>query len=139
MAAKSLEYAGAIASAINDLDPNIILYGLSGSELIRAGRAAGLLTCSEVFADRTYQDDGSLTPRSMPDAVIADKEKSIEQVMTMAAEGKVRSVSGKMIAIQADTICIHGDHAGAAVFARDLKQHLMAAGYQIKAMNQKHG
>lgn len=137
MAAKSSEYANAIARAIKDLDRNIILYGLSGSELIRAGQAEGLLTCSEVFADRTYQDDGSLTPRTTPGAVIIDKEKAIEQVMMMAGEGRVKTLSGKMIDIQADTICIHGDHSGAAIFAKELNQYLTAAGYGIKAMRQR--
>jgi 5-oxoprolinase (ATP-hydrolysing) subunit A len=139
MAATSPAYSNAIATAIKDLDPTMILYGLSGSELIAAGEAAGLQTCSEVFADRTYQDDGSLTPRTMPDALITDKAKAIDQVMMMAGEGMVRSVSGKMVSIVADTICIHGDHVGASVFAKELNRSLTAAGYQIKATEAKYG
>jgi UPF0271 protein len=138
MAAKWAPYARAIASAIRDLDAKIILYGLSGSELIAAGEAAGLQTCSEVFADRTYQDDGSLTPRQMSNALITDKAKAIEQVMMMVGEGKVRTVSGKLIPIRAETICIHGDHEGGAIFASELNHALRAAGFNIRAMEQKH-
>jgi UPF0271 protein len=131
MAAKSAPYAEAIASAIKDLDPAIILYGLSGSELIAAGEAAGLQTCSEVFADRTYQDDGSLTPRSMPGALIEDPSKAIEQVMMMVNEGKVKTITGGWIDIIAETVCIHGDHQGSAVFAEALSLALKTEGYRI--------
>lgn len=137
MAAGSSIYANAIAAAVRDLDADLVLYGLSGSELIRAGQSKGLLTCSEVFADRTYQDDGSLTPRGMPNALITDKEKAVEQVMMMVGEGKVRTVSGTSIPIRAETICIHGDHGGAAIFVRELNLALRAAGYSIRAMEQK--
>jgi UPF0271 protein len=137
MAAKSVPYAKAIASAIRDLDPSMILYGLSGSELIAAGEAAGLQTCSEVFADRTYQDDGSLTPRSMPGALITDPAKAIDQVMMMAREGKVKTITGRWIDIKAETVCIHGDHSGAAVFAEALSHALKAEGYRIQPMTSR--
>jgi UPF0271 protein len=135
MAARIPGYAIAIAAAIKDIDSSLILYGLSGSELIKAGRDKGLMTCSEVFADRTYQDDGSLTPRSRPGAVIHDFNKSIEQVMMMISEGKVKTLNGKLINIEAETICIHGDHDGAGLFAKELNRSLTAAGYSIKAMD----
>lgn len=138
MAARIPGYALAIAAAVKDIDKSLILYGLSGSELIKAGRDAGLSTCSEVFADRTYQDDGSLTPRTKAGAVIHEFERSIEQVMLMIEEGKLRSLSGKLINIEAETICIHGDHPGSALFAKGLHRSLTAEGFTIKAMDQ-HG
>ena len=133
MAAKDPDQAEAVVAAVKDLDPDLILYGLSGSELIRAGKKAGLRTCSEAFADRTYQNDGSLTSRKHPGAIITDFGKSVEQVMTMISEQTVRTVSGDMISIEADTICIHGDHEGAEVFAKEMNRSLVSAGYHIKA------
>lgn len=133
MAAVSRPLADAIASAINRLDSTLILYGLAGSELIKAGEAAGLRTASEVFADRTYQEDGSLTPRSMPNAIITALEDSIAQVIRMVKERTVVTQTGKMIPIQADTICIHGDGAHAALFARTLRTRLQAEGVNVQA------
>lgn len=138
MAARIPGYAMAVAAAVKDTDPSLILYGLSGSQLIKAGNEAGLRTCSEVFADRTYQDDGSLTPRSKPGAVIHDFERSLEQVMMMVKEGRVKTLNGSIIEIEAETICIHGDHEGSTVFAKELNRSLTAAGFTIKAMEQ-HG
>ncbi|HLO79411.1 MAG TPA: 5-oxoprolinase subunit PxpA [Chitinophagaceae bacterium] len=135
MAARIPGYAKAIASAVRDLDPRLILYGLSGSELIKAGKEMGLRTCSEVFADRTYQDDGSLTPRSRSGAVIHEFEQSLEQVKMMLEDGRVRTVTGNIISIEAETICIHGDHEGSALFAKELNKNLSAAGFVIKAMD----
>ncbi len=135
MAAKLPGYARAIASAVKDTDPKLILYGLSGSELIRAGKDSGLRTCSEVFADRTYQDDGSLTPRSKAGAIIHEFERSLEQVMMMLHEGRVRTLTGNLINIEVETICIHGDHEGSDLFAKELNRNLSAAGFTIKAMD----
>jgi UPF0271 protein len=133
MAARIPGYAKAIASAVKDVDAGLILYGLSGSELIRAGKEIGLRTCSEVFADRTYQDDGSLTPRSKSGAIIHEFEQSLKQVMMMLEEGRVKTVTGNFIPIIADTICIHGDHEGSALFAKELNRSLNAAGFIIKS------
>jgi UPF0271 protein len=133
MAARDPGYAEAIAAAVKDLDPALILYGLSGSELIRAGVRAGLRTCNEVFADRTYQSDGSLTSRKLQGAVITDFNKSVQQVMMMVEEQAVRTQSGDLISISADTVCIHGDHEGAEFFAKEMNRRLIAAGYLIKS------
>jgi 5-oxoprolinase (ATP-hydrolysing) subunit A len=138
MAARIPGYAKAVAAAVKDIDPSLILYGLSGSHLIRCGKEAGLRTCSEVFADRTYQDDGSLTPRSKPGAVIHEFERSVEQVMMMVKDGRVITLNGNTIEIEAETICIHGDHVGSTVFAKELNRNLTVAGFTIKAMDQ-HG
>ncbi|WP_025691513.1 LamB/YcsF family protein, partial [Paenibacillus zanthoxyli] len=109
------------------------LYGLAGSELLAAGREAGLSTASEVFADRTYQRDGSLTPRRQPGAVITDIDQSVRQVIRMVKEGTVAAIDGTVVPLEAETVCIHGDGAGAAAFAAELRRRLKAEGIAVKA------
>jgi 5-oxoprolinase (ATP-hydrolysing) subunit A len=133
MAARNPVYAMAIAEAVADIDDSLILYGLSGSEMIRAGMACKLLTYSEVFADRSYQDDGSLTPRANPDALITNTSSAVEQVLRMVREKNVLSVLGKTVNIKADTVCIHGDGANAVSFAKAIHEALKAEGILIKA------
>ena len=113
MAARNKKLAKAIAYAVHDFDLDLVLFGLSGSYLISEGVASGLKTASEVFADRTYQDDGSLTPRSRADAIITDVNDCVKQVKEMVEEGRVTTVSGKRIRVNADTVCIHGDNINA--------------------------
>lgn len=120
MAAENSALADAIAKAVWAVDPGLILYALSGSELIKAGKATGLRTASEVFADRTYQQDGSLTSRSQPDALIAHDDVAVAQVIRFVKEGAVRSQQGHDVLIEADTVCIHGDGAHALDFARKI-------------------
>lgn len=110
MAAKDKALANAIAQAVKDFDYNLFLYGLAGSELINEAKKAGIRTCSEVFADRTYQADGSLTPRSQPNAMIHDAKKAVAQVMQFIGEKK----------LAAETVCVHGDGANALEFAKTL-------------------
>jgi UPF0271 protein len=88
--------------------------------------------CSEVFADRSYQDDGTLTPRSQPGAMIEDVEQAIAQVRRMVLEGVVRSVNGVDVPVTADTLCLHGDQPGAVVFARRIRAALLADGIAIE-------
>jgi 5-oxoprolinase (ATP-hydrolysing) subunit A len=120
MAAKNLGLAQAIAQAVYRVNPELILYGLAGSQLIVAGQQIGLRTASEVFADRTYQSDGSLTPRQHADALVQDEETAIMQVVKMVKAGTVTSQQGSAVAVSADTVCIHGDGAHALSFAKQL-------------------
>lgn len=120
LAARDPQTAQAIAQAVRDFNPQLVLYGLSGSYIIKEGKAAGLKTASEVFADRTYQDDGSLTPRSLPHALIEKEEMAIKQVLQMVHQGRVTSISGKEIPIVAETICLHSDGKQALAFARKI-------------------
>ena len=124
MAAKEKVLAKAIAHAVKDIDETSILYGLSNSFLISEAKALGLKTASEVFADRTYQDNGNLTPRSQPNALIENVDDAVEQVLMMVKQQKVRTVSGKEIPIVAETICIHGDGKNAVEFAKIISQIL---------------
>jgi UPF0271 protein len=135
MAAKDAKLAQAIAQAVKDFDPRLVLFGLAGSELVRAGAQAGMKTASEVFADRTYQSDGSLTPRTQPDAMIHDPELAVAQVRRMVGEGRVRSQQSGDVTVQADTLCIHGDESGAVEFARRIRAALDADGVRVAAIS----
>lgn len=133
MAARDRVLADAIAAAMRDFDPALRLFGLANSQLIEAGRAAGLPVASEAFADRGYRADGSLQPRREPGAVITENDLAIAQAMAMAREGKVRAVDGSVVELEADTLCVHGDGAHAVAFARNLRAALEAADIDIAA------
>ncbi|NML21535.1 LamB/YcsF family protein [Pseudoflavitalea sp. G-6-1-2] len=131
MAAKDKVIAKAICDAVYDFDGSLILYGLAGSELINAAKETPLTTCSEVFADRSYQDDGSLTPRDQPGALITNQSEAIAQVLQMVQQQNVRSVSGKTVPVIAETICIHGDGLHALQFAESIHEALTKANIEI--------
>ena len=133
LAARDATVAGAIAVAVRTVDPKLILFGLAGSELIKAGRERGLRVAEEVFADRTYQPDGSLTPRSSPNALITDEDAAVAQVLRLIREGKVRATDGTDIFLKADTICLHGDGPNAVAFARLLTSELKKTKISKKA------
>jgi len=133
MAAKDAALAKAIVQAVHDFDSTLILYGLAGSEIIEAAKKIGIIAASEVFADRTYQDDGSLTPRSQSNALITDEQQSIAQVLQMVKHQQVQSVSGKNIPLKAETLCLHGDGSHAVEFAKMINEKLKAEGITIKA------
>lgn len=124
LAAKDYTLAEAIAKAVKAFDSSLLLYGLAGSELIRAGEDAGLRTASEGFADRTYQQDGTLTPRNQPNAVIHEVDKAVQQVIQMVGQGTVTTVNGDTVKLHVDTICLHGDNEHAILFAQQLHQTL---------------
>jgi UPF0271 protein len=118
MAARDTKLAQAIAQAVYDISPSLVLFGLAGSELTKAGEEIGLRTAHEVFADRTYQSNGSLTSRSQSDALITNQEQAVAQVVKMVTEGKVISQQNTEVSLQADSICIHGDGVHALAFAK---------------------
>src|ERR687884_237359 len=131
MAATRAELAGAIARAVRDVDRDLALFGLAGSDLVRAGEAEGLKTVSEAFADRNYLRDGSLVPRRRADAQVTDVEEAARRAVRMVREGRVRSVDGEDVAIRAGTICIHGDGPHAAEFARHLRAAFESEGVAV--------
>ena len=120
MSAKNRHIAFIIAKAVLEFDQDLILYGLSGSNSIREARTLGLKTASEVFADRSYQNDGSLTPRSQEHALIEDQAASLGQVLQMVQQQTVTSVENITVPVVAETICIHGDGAHAVEFAKSI-------------------
>jgi UPF0271 protein len=131
MAAKSFPISEAISEAIYRVEPELILFGLAGSELIKAGKKVGLRTASEVFADRTYQEDGSLTSRRAANALIKEQSVAVTQVIGMIKQSKVTASSGKEISIKADTVCIHGDSVSALDFAKFISSRLSETGITV--------
>jgi UPF0271 protein len=132
MSAKDAALANAIATAVYDFDASLLLFGLSGSYSISEAVIKGLKTASEVFADRSYQDDGSLTPRTSSNAMLTTDEEAIQQVLQMTEENTVTSISGKTVSICAETICLHGDGAHAVSFAKKIRQALEIKHIQVK-------
>jgi 5-oxoprolinase (ATP-hydrolysing) subunit A len=133
-AARDQHLAVAIAQAVKDIDPQLVVVGLSGSYLITEAEALGLATASEVFADRTYQDDGSLTPRTQPGALIEEATASIQQVLQMVKQGSVTALSGKEVPLKAQTICLHGDGKHAVRFAKAVREALESEGIGIQSL-----
>jgi UPF0271 protein len=134
MAVRDRELADAIARATAAVDRSLILFGLPGSELISAGRRAGLRTAAEVFADRAYEPDGTLVSRRKPGAVIHDPDAVVARVVRMAIERSVIAVDGSTVAFDLDTICVHGDTPGAAVLAARIREALERSGVDVKAV-----
>ena len=132
MACRERALADAIARAVAALDRSLILFGLPNSELLRAGEAAGLRVAAEVFADRAYDPDGALTSRAKPGSVIHDTQTVVERAIKMVREKRVIAVDGSTIALQADTICLHGDTPGAADHARAVRKGLGVAGIRVE-------
>lgn len=133
MAAQDRSLADAIARAVHDLDRSLVLFGLAQSELIRAGEQVGLRCANEVFADRTYQKDGSLTSRRQAGAVHEDEKEAAGQVVHMLEHGTVRAVCGTEVPIKADTVCLHGDGKHAVQFARTIAAALRKKGYTLRS------
>lgn len=134
MAAKDYKLALAIAEGIKEVDENLILMGLANSELIKAGKDVGIKVANEVFADRAYNDDGTLVARTLPGAVIHDKDLAIKRVIKMVKDGKIESINGKIIEIVPQSICIHGDNPEALEFSRNIKEALIKEGIEVVSL-----
>ena len=132
ISARDALIAKAIASAIKDFNPGLLLFGLSGSHSISEAKSIGLKTAAEVFADRTYQDDGTLTPRSQPNALIENVNEVAKHVLQMTKEETVTTITGKNLSINAETICIHGDGKEAVLFAKTIYEALKQHNIEIK-------
>jgi UPF0271 protein len=126
--------ASTIARAVRRVSADLVLVALAGSDLIEAGRAAGLAVAAEAFADRAYEADGSLRSRRLPDALLPTAEAAAEQAVAIARDGVVRAHDGRIVEVRADTICIHGDTPGAAAYARAVRSALEAAGVTVAAL-----
>jgi UPF0271 protein len=137
MAAQDGSLAAAIAQAVWQIDRQLILIALAGSRLESAGLALGLRVGREAFADRTYEQDGSLTPRTHSSSVITNMEQVIHQALSIVERGQVNTRQGGQISLQADTICLHGDNPHAVEFARLLRTSLEAAGIDIAPLDRR--
>ncbi|WP_419890866.1 LamB/YcsF family protein [Paenibacillus xylanexedens] len=133
MAVEDAKLAEGIAEAIYQVQPDLYLYGLAGSELIHAADRIGMRSVSEVFADRTYGVDGKLTPRSQAGALIEESGQAIAQVLRMVKDEVVVSTDGTLVPIKAETVCIHGDGAYALAFAQEIRRVLESEGIKLSA------
>lgn len=133
MAADDASLADAVVAAVHDVDPDLALFGLAGSELIHAARRAGLRAVEEVFADRFYDGDGNLVKRGLPQAIIEDQEQAVQQVLSMVCQGRVKTVDGSWHEVRAETVCLHGDGPHAVTFAQAIRQHLIDEGIEVTA------
>jgi 5-oxoprolinase (ATP-hydrolysing) subunit A len=133
LSAKDEAVAGAIAKAVHSIDKNLLLVGLAGSVSCTVAESLGLQVVHEVFADRTYQPDGSLTPRTAANALIETNEAAVEQVLSLVQNNSVKTVNGTTISMKADSICLHGDGAHALAFANIIHEKLLQSGFAISA------
>ncbi|MGE5630634.1 MAG: LamB/YcsF family protein [Caulobacteraceae bacterium] len=136
MVSSNMALAKEVAKAIFDVNKNIIVLALAGSELVKAAQEIGLKVAEEVFADRAYNSDGTLASRKLPGSVIHDKKLAIERVKRMVCEGKVTAMDGKDIKINADSICVHGDNPEAVAFVASIREQLEADGIKIKPISE---
>ena len=136
MAAGDYELSKAICGAIAEYDESLIVLALSGGELAHAAKDMGLRTALEVFADRAYEEDGSLVNRRKEGAMITDEEIAISRVIRMIKEKKVAAVTGKDIPIQADSVCVHGDGARALAFVQRIRETLTKEGIEIRSLDE---
>ena len=136
MAGKDIALATAICEGIKEIDPSLILLALSGSKMIDAAKNTGLKFAREVFADRAYENDGSLVARSKPGSMITDENEAVARVIRMVKEKKVRTVDGTDIDITADSVCVHGDNAHALEFVKKIRAALTDAGIEISPLSE---
>lgn len=136
MAAKDYELSKAICEAVKEFDENLIVLALSGGELAHAAKDMGLRTALEVFADRAYEEDGSLVNRRKEGAMVTDEDVAIARVVRMIKEKKVTAITGKDIPIQADSVCVHGDGAKALAFVEKIRKTLTEEGVQICSLDE---
>ena len=134
MSARDANLARLVAETVFDFNPGLKLFGLSGSHSIAEGVMAGLSTVAEVFADRTYMPDGSLTPRSLPNALINDEGEALRQALSLALDHQVVATNGSVIDVMAESICLHGDGPHAVSFARLIKQTFFNHGIIIRSV-----
>jgi UPF0271 protein len=136
MAARDTTLARAICQAIMEYDKSLVLLALAGSEMVRTAQEMGLPVAQEVFADRGYEEDGSLVSRQKPGAMITDEEEAIARVVRMVTEGKVSAVTGRDIPVRADSVCIHGDGEHALAFAQKIREALISSGVRLMPLQE---
>lgn len=134
MAGKDYELARAVCEAIADVNPRLILMAQAGSQMQKAAEEMHLKMAREIFADRAYEEDGSLVARNKPGAMITDENEAIERVITMVRQGKVAAITGKEIPIQADSVCVHGDGEKALLFVKKLREAFLTEGIQVRSL-----
>lgn len=127
--------AAEVLKALQEVDKDIILLALSGSFIARKAQDMGIKVAQEVFADRAYNEDGTLVSRKTPGSVIHDKDEAINRIKKMVLDGKVTTIDGKEISIAADSICVHGDNPEAVEFVKNIRESLLSEGIEVKSLN----
>jgi UPF0271 protein len=135
MAAKDPALSQAIACGIKEINPRLILLGLAGSAMIAAAREIGLPAAEEVFADRAYEEDGTLAARTKPGAVITDEAEAVQRVVGMVKTGIVRAITGKEVPVKADSVCVHGDGEKALLFVQKLNEAFRSGGITVAPLS----
>jgi UPF0271 protein len=125
-------FAQIIANAIFSIDRNLVLVGMAGSLMLDVWRSAGFTVVGEAFADRRYEPDGTLRSRSLGDALILDPDDAATQAERIVCDGVVVAVDGSRLAVQAQTICIHGDTENASALALKIRARLLGAGVTVE-------
>ena len=136
MAARDYSLSRAVCEGIREFDPDLIVLALSGGELVRAAEDLGLPVAREVFADRAYEEDGSLVDRRKEGAMITDEDEAVRRVVRMVKEKKVRAITGKDIPIEPDSVCVHGDGAKALAFVEKIRQAFAQEGIRICSLHE---
>lgn len=133
MAANDAALSEACARAVRDIGRDVLLYALEGSRMMACAAKQGVRAVGEGFADRGYEDDGTLAARDRPGALIEDSSKAVAQALAMIEEGRVTSLGGRQIPVKPGTLCLHGDQPGAAQFARALRESFQSHAIEVKA------
>jgi len=136
MAVGGGDLARAICDGVLACDDNLLLVVLAGSPWVKVARAAGVRVAREVFADRAFNADGTLVPRTQPGAVLHDASAVVERSLQLVTEGTVTAITGEQLRLEADTICLHGDTPGAVELAAALRAAFERAGVQVMGMGQ---
>ena len=139
MAAKDAGYAMALAKAIKVVDPSLIYVALAGSEMVKAAEKLGLRIAREGFADRQYEEDGNLASRALPGTLYREPDKAVEQAVRMVTKGEVVARSGKVIKVEVDTICVHGDNPTSVEVAKAVRAGLESAGIEVVGLPEMFG
>lgn len=134
MVSVNATFAKEIAKAVYDVDKNLIVLALAGSELVKACRQIGLKVAEEVFADRAYNSDGTLVARNLPGSMILNPEEAVERAVKMVLEGKVKAIDGKEIKLKANSICVHGDNREAVAFVELISSKLKENGVELRSL-----
>ena len=139
MAGRDEALAEAICEGIYEVDPGLVLLGLSGSRMLEAAKRTGLKCAKEVFADRAYEEDGTLVARNVPGAMITDEEEAVERVLRIVKDGVVTAITGRDIEVTADSVCIHGDGPKALAFAAKIREALEREAVRIVPLGKSAG
>ena len=135
MACENYDLATVISESITQVNKELIFLVPTGSQMEKAGKKLGMKVAVEIFADRNYEDDGNLVSRSKPNALITDPEEAKRHVLSMVKNQALNCLSGKKIACEIDSVCIHGDNESSLETAKSIKENLVSNGLVLKPLN----